>query len=697
MNDEIFAAMARQMKPDAEVRNQLLAELRPNPAAAAEPTVRRRRAGWIAVAACAAALASATLLPGAIGHGRPVELGDPPQAPPAPVTPEPSTTTPADARGAAGDYGTLFAAVREASRNWQQFERWTTADNSGLAASAAPVPVPAIPAWGAQDAGATKTDGAYQTNAQVAGIDEGDLVKSDGSSLFVASGRQVAILAADGAKTRELARIDTGSGPAADASAVKGVIGQGPVADLMLYDHTLVVLVTDYAARIGVLPASQTSTSVPLDAALTRALLYDVSDPARPRYLASLGQSGALVTSRLADGILYLVTEYLVSDPDGMKPDDPETFVPVTTSDAKRAAVPAPDCIPLPYADGPRYAVASSIDLASGERIDTEAVLGGAQTVYLSAQNLYLAATDGNATLTRAQLRAAGAGDLRVADATVTHLARIGLDVGRLTLQAQASVPGQLVNQFALDEYQDHLRLTTTVSGERRDGSGEWVTRPALYVLDRSLKTVGSLPKLAKDETVQSVRFDGPVGYVVSFRQRDPLFAIDLADPARPKVLSALKIPGFSTYLHPWADGRLFGLGMDATGDGAVTGMKLSMFDTSDPFDVTQRTTLTVAFDTSEALADHKAVLVDTDRGLIGFPVAAWNRSGGATVRYLVYGYDEKAGFSRRATLAVAGDGDAQDAVRGLRIADSLYVASGDGVAVYDTDDFAKLAAVRLG
>jgi uncharacterized secreted protein with C-terminal beta-propeller domain len=140
----------------------------------------------------------------------------------------------------------------------------------------------------------------------------------------------------------------------------------------------------------------------------------------------------------------------------------------------------------------------------------------------------------------------------------------------------------------------------------------------ALYVLDADLQVAGSITDLAQDEVIYSARFDGDIGYFVTFRQVDPLFAVDLSNPKAPVVLSALKIPGFSEYLHLWSDGRLFGLGRDADVETGRAGrMKLSMFDTSDPADVTERKTLLLDSDYSAALYNHKAILISRDKNLI--------------------------------------------------------------------------------
>ena len=676
MNDrDFFDDMARQMRPDDQTRDELLrtlaAEDPPAAPAVDAPRPRGRALGWLAAAAGVAVVAGIALIPGLVGRATDLEVSDPPRVP-GPVGD--------DVRGGAGGYGELYSAVKAAAENRYGYPGseagWGTVEDGAVAAG--------VPSVGFGD-----KPGSWHTNSQVAGIDEGDVVKSDGSTLFIASGKQVVLVEASGGTTRELARIDTAISPAAPKRSADEYVVQGPVVDLMLHESTLVVLVTEYSPRVAELPAAVTTTYVPFDATQTRALLYDVSNPGSPKYLTSLGQSGAYVTSRLAGTLLYLVTEYLVVDPDAIDPDDPETFVPLVTRDGERAAVDAADCVILPFPDGPRYAVASSIDLARAERVDTESVLGGSQTVYLSGENLFLAAVDHEASLSAKARKAAGVDDLR-GGVPVTRLTRIRLDAGDLTVAGQGNVPGTVLNQFALDEYQGHLRVAVTVTGETKKG---WTSRPALYVLDGDLTVVGSLPKLARNETVQSVRFDGPVGYVVSFERVDPLFALDLADPAEPTVMSALKIPGFSTYLHPWADGRLLGLGMAADSDGRVTGMKLSMFDTSDPFDVSEQTAAKVAYDDAEALVNHKAVLVDTDRGLIGFAATSW-RDEGPRQRYLVYRYaDGKFRLAEKLPLQATGR---TEGTRGLTLGEHLYVVSPAGVDAYRADTFDKVAGVSL-
>jgi uncharacterized secreted protein with C-terminal beta-propeller domain len=662
MTDKIFQEMGEQMRPDAALRQNLFARIEtgdePSGADTSEqaPQPGRRRLRWLAPAV--AAVTVAALVGVGVNGGWTVNFG--------------GATNTAD-QGIA-DYGTLYAAVRDAP------PPQTSMLGGGIEDRGAPVPQSAA------------ESNAWNTNVQVRTIDEGDLVKSDGHHIFVASGKEVSIVAAAGDATRVLARIDTSAGEAGTPTGDRLNI-QGPVVDLVLDGATLVVLVTEYQARTTDLPATlpmpTDSVNLPFDPALTKALIYDVSDPSVPRYRGSLGQSGGLVTTRLTGDVLYVVTQYTLMNQQGAKKDDPATFVPVFTQDQLVKPARPDDCAIMPAPSGPAYAVISSIDLTKRTRIDSKSLLGGASTVYMSDRNVYLATTDYSPTTAATEKARVPKGLTQV---PVTNLARISVNGGQLAVAAQGSVAGRLVDQFALDEWDGRLRVATTMEGQTSHRTR--ALQAGLWVLDSELNLVSSIPALAKNEGVQSVRFDGGIGYVVTFRSVDPLFAIDLSDATSPRVLSALKIPGFSSYLHPWADGRLLGLGRDVTESGADRGLKLSMFDTSNPAAVTELTTMRVKAETSPALDDHRAVLVDAPAGLVGFPVGNWD---GGEVSYELYRYDPTSGFVRVGHLKVPVRIDGYVAtVRGMTIDNTLYVASSRSVIVYRLDGFVQVAKVAL-
>ena len=209
-------------------------------------------------------------------------------------------------------------------------------------------------------------------------------------------------------------------------------------------------------------------------------------------------------------------------------------------------------------------------------------------------------------------------------------------------------------------------------------------------MLDGSLKTVGKLEGLAPDEHVKSARFSGEIVYFVTFRQVDPLFTVDLSDHANPKVLSALKIPGFSSYLHPWGEGLLVGLGYSADEEtGGTTGVKLSMFDISDKTDVRESHVRKVKADWTPVMYNHKCILVDAQKNLIAFPADEY---------YFVYGYDAVGGFVQKGRIKLDTDEKTfyENNARGLYIDGVFYLVQISSVTALDLNSLEKLATLKL-
>ena len=540
-----------------------------------------------------------------------------------------------------------------------------------------------------------KGESASGTNTQVAGIDEGDIVKTDGRFLYVATGRKVAVVEALGARTHQVATIDTTN------LAWAGELATGPVVDLMIDGTTLIALVHVFEAPSGEWSRSQGSW-LGVRASSLKAVFYDISDPSHPVMLGASSQTGSYTTSRLSGGVLVLISSYNVPVED-IDADEPVTFVPSLNIGRGKVPLAATDVRIMPWVGQAAYTVATTIDVDTHTTTSQLAIMGDASTVYMSHDNLYLASTQWEGAFP-----ATGARDRIVIpwygeyDGDRTNIMRISL-AGGLSLVAQGAVAGQMVNQFALDEFEGSLRVATTWWSE---GWG-WQPRSALWVLDSSLKLIGSLPELMNNETVQSVRFDGPVGYVVTFRQTDPLFALDLSKATAPKVLSALKIPGFSTYLHPFGEGLLLGVGVDANDEGRQTGLKLAMFDVSNPRKVSQVATAPIQASDTEVTGDHHACFVDVARGLIGFPTTRWDivqvQSGGwrdALVwDYRVYSWNgTRFKEVKVIELGVEQLGAMADDVfaRGVRVGDDFYLVAAGVVDVYDLAAFSQLTKITI-
>jgi len=205
---------------------------------------------------------------------------------------------------------------------------------------------------------------------------------------------------------------------------------------------------------------------------------------------------------------------------------------------------------------------------------------------------------------------------------TIVH--KIEINKGSIEYKTKGEVSGHVLNQFSMNESNGYFTIATTKSAQwsRYLEDEEKESYSNLYVLDDSLKEVGSVEKLAPGERIFSVRFMQDRAYMVTFKQTDPLFVIDLSSPTNPTVLGELKIPGFSNYLHPYDNDTLIGIGRDATDTGRSKGVKISLFDVSDVENLKEIDTYT--FDdnsNSEALCNHKAFLFSLEKNLLALPV----------------------------------------------------------------------------
>jgi hypothetical protein len=208
---------------------------------------------------------------------------------------------------------------------------------------------------------------------------------------------------------------------------------------------------------------------------------------------------------------------------------------------------------------------------------------------------------------------------------------------------ASGEVQGRLLNQFAMSEYNGDLRVATTTDNWGNFGDQSESTVYVLRPNGTDLEQISSISGLGKGEQIYSVRFIDDVGYVVTFRQIDPLYVLDLSDPANPVLDGELKIPGYSAYLHPVGEGLLLGVGQDATDEGRTTGTQLSLFDVSDPANPQRISTLPIGGQ-SEVEWDHKAFLFWEPDGTIVLPVSPGWSDCGPAVDCLAKGINDAGG-----------------------------------------------------
>ena len=381
----------------------------------------------------------------------------------------------------------------------------------------------------------------------------------------------------------------------------------------------------------------------------TTAVTYDLSNPEKPKNVGKVTQSGSYTSSRLTKGYLYILSSYYVERPEVIG--DYDGYIPKVNGSLMDE-----DCIYVPFTkDANMYEVIGAVDIAHPDELtDSKAVFAYGGQLYVSGSNIYWYTEDWS-------------------EETTTTIRRIAYKDGRLRAEAVGEVAGHIEDSFSIDEYNGYLRVVTTSYDKNYDETNN------VFVLDMDMNIVGKITGLAEEERVYSARLMGDVGYFVTFRETDPLFSVDFSDPENPKIIGELKIPGFSEYLHPYGEGRLLGIGMETDEEGFTTdGVKLSMFDVSDPGDVkeTQKFIMKNVYYAS-VMYDYKAALINPDRNIIAF-----SAEGDGGESYYVFSYNDKAGFDCKMEEEVNGSGYL--AARGVYIGTTLYVVKGNIIEAYE-------------
>ena len=354
-----------------------------------------------------------------------------------------------------------------------------------------------------------------ETNVRQEGVDEADVVKTDGRYLYTLkdNGRSVAI-------------VDTSNGELQMVISIP-VEDDDQAREFYVNDGHL-ILVSEFNQERGDGTWTYASTD-------TRVTTYDITDPEKPEKAGEVTQSGSYTSSRLTDGHLYLFTQYSVDVTSGITPKDKKDYIPYVN----QQMLEADDIYLPPFSQAYMYEVVSSVDVAKpGEIQDTKAIFSDGGELYVSNDNIYWYETQWS-------------------DKTETVIKRISYKDGKLKAEASGKVDGYINDSFSIDEYDGYLRVVTT--DDETNG---------LYILDSKMKEVGSITGLAEGEQVYSARLLGDTGYFVTYEQTDPLFSVDLSDPKNPKIIGKLKIPGFSEYLHFYGENLLLGIGMDVDEDG---------------------------------------------------------------------------------------------------------------------------------
>ncbi|MFB0500378.1 MAG: beta-propeller domain-containing protein [Candidatus Hadarchaeaceae archaeon] len=417
--------------------------------------------------------------------------------------------------------------------------------------------------------GATGVD--YSTtNIQVEGVDEADIVKSDGKYLYVVSGNKVVIIDAYPAEgARILSEIETNES----------------LIELFINGDKLVMLGWAFVK------------------------VYDVSNRENPLLTRDVSFDGQYFDSRMVGSHVYVI----INSPALY---DNKIILPHISSNGNTKTVPATEIYYFENTHDYSYGFTTVMAINAqddGEDVTSETFLIGAtQNIFVSSNNIYVTYTD---YWVYPLIERSNETSDPETETTIIH--KISIADGTIEYKSQGEVPGQVLNQFSMDEYQGYFRIATTTG---------WIGQNNVYVLDGNLEIVGRLEGLAPGERIYSARFIGSRVYLVTFKNVDPLFVIDLEDPNNPRVLGELKIPGYSDYLHPYDETHLIGVGKDAVDMGSFAwyqGVKIALFDVSDPENPIEISKYMIGDrgTDSYALQDHKAFLFSRQQNLLVLPI----------------------------------------------------------------------------
>lgn len=493
-------------------------------------------------------------------------------------------------------------------------------------------PVPAAAPQSDNKARSMTADGNFsQTNVQVSGVDEGDLIKTDGAYIYALSHGTVRIVKAIPATALS------------ESAVIDFEDEQFSANDLYVEGNKLIVIGSRWDNRGGgVYPMMEKRIASDMiwpgyGMSKTEARIYDISNKASPKIERKVTFDGNAVSSRRINDNLYLVMNQSPAYWGGPVPltrSATENDLLPTYSDTAGDVTdqPVTDCSKvsiLPHVPSPQYLMVGVVPVRdTNKKVSTEVILGSAENIYASLNNLYVATTEWNYVWDSANPQSS----------QKTNVFRFDYTEDGVEMQAQGTVNGRILNQFSMDEHEDYFRIATTRDQQWRSENDTIPSTNQLFVLNMEMNTVGDIENIAPGESIYSVRFMGDRAYVVTFKQVDPLFVIDLEDPRNPEILGKLKIPGFSNYLHPYDENYVIGFGKevdeainkekvhsdDAVHYTAVLGMKVSLFDVSDVHNPKELHKVVLGDRGTEStlLYDHRALLFEKDRDLLAFPVS---------------------------------------------------------------------------
>ena len=453
------------------------------------------------------------------------------------------------------------------------------------------------------------------TNVQVEGVDEPDMVKTDGTYLYVLADQVLYILRAN---------------PAVNATILSKIIFEDDeyITEFFINGNYLVVFGSsnNYPILYGGIEKDFISTEeVRVDESWSVSTsvikIYDTSTKLSPELVKDIEIDGNYYDSRMIGKYVYVVSSEYSYNFFRYELDNYTLNIPEITIDNVSEKISYDS---IYYIDSPEVVDTMthiiSINLDDLSVNEQSFLIGVSENMYMSKNNVYLVYTNYEYFATSAR----DFGSYR--EYTIIH--KIQVDQGEINYVNRNQVPGHVLNQFSMDEHNNYFRIATTVGSSWDENNP---SRNNIHILDENLDNVSSIEGIAEGEQIYSARFMGDRAYLVTFKKIDPFFTIDLSDPFNPRVMGYLKIPGYSDYLHPYDENHIIGIGKDTVvaNEGDFLwhqGVKVALFDVSDfenPVEVDNMIIGDRGTD-SPALYDHKAFLFDKEKELLVIPISLY-------------------------------------------------------------------------
>lgn len=447
-----------------------------------------------------------------------------------------------------------------------------------------------------------------ETNTQVENVDEADIVKVDNNYIYYISNQKVVIIRADTPDNAE------------KVSEIDFTNQKFSPYEIFVNNNNLIVLgnINEEISVINTIEDTSTKDIAYAPEYKCGIIIYDVSNKQLPKEARRIEIDGAYLSSRMIEDSIYLIANKYIyasglikNEIEDLDENNYKVHYTDTIISQEENIIDYDKIYYFEQMESSNYLTMVGINLSSNEEADIQTFLGAGDLVYASEKNMYLAKTnieyDKNYKIQNSN----------------TKILKFKLNNGKIEFQIEGVIDGVVNNQFSMDEDGEYFRIATT-TGDL--WNLDETTSNNLYVLNEKLEVVGKVTGFAKEEKIYSVRYIDNKAYVVTFKQTDPFFVIDLSVPTNPQIIGELKLPGYSTYLHPYDENHIIGIGYDTKEDGTRiinNGMKMVMFDISDfsnpqvlfKINIGEKNT------TSEITYNHKSILYSKEKNIIAFPI----------------------------------------------------------------------------